>query len=340
MARDKRSGQGFGNYSLVDLNSYRGHRQTCGITLCRRCPLAEPKRCSIHTFAMTQPSLNRTMKVITCCTALRNALADCRMSRQTIGFVPTMGALHDGHLSLVRQSKQTCQRTVVSIFVNPTQFAAGEDYEKYPRSFDADLTLLEPLEVDFVFAPTLVELYPPDFSTRVQPPRVSQVLEGEYRPTHFQGVATVVLKLFQLIQPQVAFFGQKDFQQSLVIQHMVRDLNVPVEVAVCPTLREHDGLALSSRNRYLSAAQRKIALSLYRCLQHVRTAILDGETDGQAAMAEMNQMLIDGGVNSIDYAVICNPDTLEIANTIAPPVVALIACRVGATRLIDNVLIG
>ena len=289
---------------------------------------------------MTQPSLDGTMKVITRCTALRDVLAPSQTARQSIGFVPTMGALHDGHLSLVSQSKQTCQRTVVSIFVNPTQFAAGEDYEKYPRSIDADLALLDPFDVDYVFAPTTSELYPSEFSTYVQPPLVSRVLEGEYRPTHFQGVATIVLKLFQLVQPNVAFFGQKDFQQSLVIRHMVRDLNLPVDVAVCATLREHDGLALSSRNRYLSVSQRQIALSLYRCLQHVRTAVLDGETDGKSLMAEMNQMLIDGGVSSIDYAVLCNPDTLEIANRIAPPVVALIACRVGATRLIDNVLIG
>jgi pantoate--beta-alanine ligase len=250
-----------------------------------------------------------------------------------------MGALHEGHLSLVRHSRQTCQRTVVSIFVNPTQFAAGEDYQKYPRPIAEDLAMLEPLGVDVVLAPPVAELYPPDFSTYVQPPQVSRGLEGEMRPTHFQGVATIVLKLFELVRPDVAVFGQKDYQQALVIQHMVRDLNVPVDIAVRPTFRDADGLALSSRNRYLSPAQRVVALSLYHCLQRARTSVLDGETDGRALMAQMSQWLIDGGVSSIDYAVLCDPTTLEIANAIRRPVVALVACRVGTTRLIDNVVI-
>jgi pantoate--beta-alanine ligase len=250
-----------------------------------------------------------------------------------------MGALHAGHLSLVEQSRRSCRRTVVSIFVNPTQFAAGEDFGKYPRSLEADLALLQPLEVDVVFAPDVAELYPPGFSTLVLPPQVSRTLEGEFRPTHFQGVATIVLKLLQLVQPDIAFFGQKDFQQALVVQHMVRDLNIPVDVFVCPILRDSDGLALSSRNRYLDAGQRRIALSLFRTLQHARTAILDGESDAHALMAEMNQSLIDGGVTSVDYAVVARPDTLEVSPTIIRPVVALIACRVGSTRLIDNLLI-
>ena len=288
---------------------------------------------------MNQPVLGRRIQLITRCSELRDSLTLFRSTQQTIGFVPTMGALHDGHLSLVRHSKATCQRTVVSIFVNPTQFAAGEDFEKYPRAIDEDLLLLESLGVEFVFAPTVSELYPPEFSTYVQPPQVSRVLEGEYRPTHFQGVATIVLKLFELVQPATAFFGQKDFQQALVIRHMVRDLNVPVEVFVCPTLRDPDGLALSSRNRYLKPEQRQIALSLYHSLQHVRSSVLDGETDGQALMAEMKQMLLDGGVSAIDYAVLCDPENLEPVQTVRRPVVALIACRVGSTRLIDNVLI-
>ncbi len=288
---------------------------------------------------MTQPLLGRTIPLITRCSELHGLLTMVRAAQQTIGFVPTMGALHEGHLSLVRQSKATCQRTVVSIFVNPIQFAAGEDFEKYPRAIDEDLLQLEPLGVDVVFAPTVSELYPSEFSTYVQPPQVSRLLEGEYRPTHFQGVATIVLKLFELVQPATAFFGHKDYQQALVIRHMVRDLNVPVEVFVCPTLREGDGLALSSRNRYLNPMQRTIARSLYDCLKHVRTAVLAGETDGRALMAEMNQLLRAGGVSSIDYAVLCDPETLEIVQTIRRPVIALIACRVGSTRLIDNVLI-
>lgn len=285
---------------------------------------------------MTQPL---SAQLITTCTALRDALAPYHSGNQSIGFVPTMGALHEGHLSLIHHSKRICQRTVVSIFVNPTQFAAGEDYNKYPRTIEDDTKMLTALDVDFVFAPPVSELYPSDFSTYVQPPHVSRLLEGEFRPTHFQGVTTIVLKLLHLVQPQVAFFGQKDFQQALVIRQMVRDLNVPTDIFVCPIFRDADGLALSSRNRYLSPQQRQIARSLYRCLQHVRTSVLDGETDGHALMAEMNQMLIDGGVTSIDYAVICQPDTLKIVTTIVTPVVALIACRVGATRLIDNLII-
>lgn len=288
---------------------------------------------------MNQPSLARMMKQISRCGELRDALGLWRSAQQTIGLVPTMGALHEGHLSLVRQSKALCQRTVVSIFVNPTQFAAGEDFEKYPRVIGEDLQQLEPLGVDLVFTPTVGELYPPDFSTYVQPPQVSRVLEGEYRPTHFQGVATIVLKLFELVQPTIAFFGQKDYQQALVIRRMVRDLHVPVEVFVAATIREPDGLALSSRNRYLNPDQRQIARSLFHALQHVRTAVLDGESDGAHLMAEMNQMLLEGGVSSIDYAVLCDPETLEVLSTVRRPLVALIACRVGSTRLIDNVLI-
>lgn len=279
------------------------------------------------------------MQVVTRCSEVRDSLRSFRALAPGIGLVPTMGALHAGHLSLVEQSRRSCRRTVVSIFVNPTQFAAGEDFGKYPRSLEADLALLQPLEVDVVFAPDVAELYPPGFSTLVLPPQVSRTLEGEFRPTHFQGVATIVLKLLQLVQPDIAFFGQKDFQQALVVQHMVRDLNIPVDVFVCPILRDSDGLALSSRNRYLDAGQRRIALSLFRTLQHARTAILDGESDAHALMAEMNQSLIDGGVTSVDYAVVARPDTLEVSPTIIRPVVALIACRVGSTRLIDNLLI-
>lgn len=250
-----------------------------------------------------------------------------------------MGALHEGHLSLVRRSKETCQRTVVSIFVNPTQFGPGEDFQRYPRDIDQDLAALEPFDVDCVFAPETSELYPPEFSSYVLPPAVSRPLEGEIRPGHFQGVATIVLKLLNLVRPNRAFFGQKDFQQSLVVRHMVRDLDVPVDIEICPTVRDVDGLALSSRNRYLTSDQRATALSLYRSLQHARMMVRQGESDGRTIMRAMQQILIDAGVSSVDYAVVCDPETLQLAEQVRRTVVALLACRIGATRLIDNMVL-
>lgn len=279
------------------------------------------------------------MKTLTGISPLREALAACRAAGESIGFVPTMGALHEGHLSLVRASFQRCHRTVVSIFVNPTQFGPGEDFQKYPRTLDEDLGVLEPLGVDFVFVPSVEEIYPAADATAVLPSAVSRPLEGEFRPHHFQGVATVVLKLFQIVQPHIAFFGQKDYQQSLVVRQMVRDLNVPLEVVVCPTLRGHDGLALSSRNRYLNPAERAAALSLFRSLKNVRTAIRNGVNDAQQLTRQMEQDLIAGGVTSIDYAALCDPETLQRVPSVELPIMALIACRVGATRLIDNLRI-
>lgn len=279
------------------------------------------------------------MKTVTRIDELRESLAACEAAGESIGFVPTMGALHEGHLSLVRASFNRCRRTVVSIFVNPTQFGEGEDFQKYPRVLDADLMLLEPLGVDFVFVPAVEEIYPESCSTAVLPPKVSQGLEGQFRPNHFQGVATVVLKLFEIVRPRVAFFGQKDYQQSLVVRHMVRDFHLPIEIVVCPTLRDQDGLAMSSRNRYLSSRERSIALSLFRSLKNVRTAIHNGATDGAELSRQMHRDLTQGGISSIDYAIVCDPHTLEPIQKVQGPVVALVACRVGTTRLIDNLWI-
>ncbi len=276
---------------------------------------------------------------ITTVTDLRRVTDGFKSKQQTIGVVPTMGALHEGHLSLVRESLKNCDQTIVTIFVNPTQFGPDEDLRKYPRPPGDDLTMLEALGVEHVFAPADNEVYPSGFSTMIDPPAVAGKLEGEFRPTHFSGVATVVLKLLNMTQADVAFFGQKDFQQVLVVQTMVADLNVNVEIRVCDIVRESDGLALSSRNVYLSDQEREIALTLSRTLSHVEEMIHEGQTDGFEIVTEMRQMLIDGGVTSVDYAVVADPKTLNTAETISLPVVALIAAHVGETRLIDNRII-
>lgn len=272
--------------------------------------------------------------------ALHELTDGFRQANKTIGLVPTMGALHEGHLSLVRQSLDETAETIVSIFVNPPQFAAGEDLDRYPRNLDADLEKLAAAGVKHVFVPDDALMYPEGFSTSIVPPKVASVLEGEFRPTHFSGVATVVLKLFNMTRADVAFFGQKDYQQVCVVRAMVEDLNVPIEVRVCPIIREADGLALSSRNRYLDAEQRTTALVLHKTLHHVRDLITSGQNDGFEIVTEMRQMLIDGGVDSIDYAVVADPATLETADFIDGKVVALIAAYVGKTRLIDNLVIG
>jgi len=270
------------------------------------------------------------------CQELADLVKQLKSDNKTIGVVPTMGALHEGHLSLVRISKEHTDVTIATIFLNPTQFAAGEDLDDYPKPFEKDLAKLESEGVEYVFAPTNDEIYPADFSTTVVPPAVSKKLEGEFRPTHFGGVVTIVLKLLNLTQADIGFFGQKDFQQAMVIKQMVKDLNVPTEIRVCPIIREPDGLALSSRNVYLSDEERNVALSLSRTLDQVESEIKGGQRDGFEVITEMRQMLIDAGVQSIDYAIVANPDTLETVDPIKLPVVALIAAHVGKTRLVDN----
>lgn len=277
--------------------------------------------------------------VITTSKDLQRLVSDFKANRKTIGVVPTMGALHEGHLSLVRESLQQCDETIVTIFVNPTQFAVDEDLEKYPQTLESDLEKLAEVGSLQVFAPAREAMYPAGFSTSLVPPAVSKKLEGEHRPTHFAGVATVVLKLLNLTQADVAFFGQKDFQQLLVIRHMVEDLNMPVRIQACPIVRESDGLALSSRNAYLSPAERETSLTLNQTLDHVETSIRSGHLDGFELMGEMRQLLIDGGVTRVDYVMIADPESLEPMDEIQLPVVALIAAFVGKTRLIDNRLI-
>lgn len=271
---------------------------------------------------------------------LDGRLGEWRAGGARIGLVPTMGALHDGHLRLVDAARLGSDRLVVSVFVNPSQFGPNEDLARYPRELDRDLERLAGRGVDAVFAPGEAEIYPRGFGTFVEPPPIASRLEGEIRPGHFRGVATVVVKLIHLCRADRAWFGQKDFQQLAVVRRVVADLDIPCEILMEPTVRDGDGLALSSRNRYLSGDERERALSLVRALRQAAALIADGERDGHVVMAGMNQALIDGGVSSVDYAVVADPGTLETMHEIRLPAVLLVAARVGTTRLIDNWMVG
>ncbi len=278
-------------------------------------------------------------KVVTTREELGQLLAPIRRAARSIGLVPTMGALHAGHLSLVDAAASQCDETVVSIFVNPTQFGPGEDFSRYPRTLAADLALLAERRVGCVFAPDPGEMYPAGASTYVEVPAAAEPLEGKCRPGHFRGVATVVLKLFNLIRPDAAYFGRKDYQQALVVRRMVADLDVPVRIHVCPTVREPDGLALSSRNRYLSPAERQRALAISRSLRLAAELVGRQVRDAQTIVDRMRAEL-DAQDLKIDYVALADPETLASVIVIDRPVVALIAARVGDTRLIDNELIG
>jgi pantoate--beta-alanine ligase len=267
---------------------------------------------------------------------LRQRVQQARREGQRIGCVPTMGALHAGHVSLVEASRRQCDFHVVTIFVNPTQFAPTEDLAKYPRPLEEDLQKCRAAGADVVFTPSVPEMYPPGYNTWVTVEGLANTLEGASRPTHFRGVTTIVMKLFHLVQPDVAFFGAKDYQQQTVIRKMVRDLDVPVEIVVCPTVRELDGLALSSRNVYLGPAERKSALSLTQALRWAEQRLQSGERDVAAVQQGMRDILLAQPGVLPDYAVIADADTLEQLTTPRPRMVALIAAKVGSTRLIDN----
>ena len=269
------------------------------------------------------------LRVITSTVAIERHVREVQRSGRRVGVVPTMGALHAGHLSLVHEARQRSDYVVATIFVNPTQFAPHEDLAKYPRTLDADLAALSEAGCHAAFVPAVEEMYPHGATTMVDPPEVAKPLEGVCRPGHFRGVATIVLKLFHLIPADVACFGQKDFQQALVIRRMVADLNVPIEVVVCPTVREADGLALSSRNRYLSAAEREQALALSRALRQAEQSIHAGETESSRIISAMRETLAAAGITSIDYVALADPDTLAEVPRVEGKTVALIACRVG-----------
>ena len=281
-------------------------------------------------------SSERLPRVVRSVQQLRSDVACARAAGRTIGLVPTMGALHEGHLSLVQAARDECDMTIVTIFVNPTQFGPHEDFDRYPRTMEQDLQLLRRVGADLVFAPDRQTIYPEGFSTYVDPPAVGQRWEGQCRSEHFRGVATVVLKLFNLVGADVAYFGRKDYQQARVIQCMVEDLAVPIAVRVCPTVRESDGLALSSRNRYLDADQRSRALALWKSLLLARQLVQGGESQAESINGQMQQRLIELGVDRIDYAALVDPVTLQPVARVQQRTVALVAAFVGQTRLIDN----
>lgn len=289
---------------------------------------------------MNSTSPDNLPPVVTETVRIREAVAAARREGKRIGLVPTMGALHEGHLSLVQRAVAECEAVFVTIFVNPTQFCPGEDFEKYPRDLARDQKLLSAYNVTAIFAPPAEEVYPPGDTTFVEPPAVAMPLEGKFRPGHFRGVTTVCLKLFHLLPADIAFFGQKDYQQSVVIRHMVRDLLLPLEIRVCPTVRDPDGLAMSSRNAYLDPAERSKALSLSRSLRRAAELVEQGEKQAAVLLREMNQALVEGGVAEIDYVALVDPETLEAVDTVSRPAMALVAAHVGGTRLIDNLRIG
>ena len=267
---------------------------------------------------------------------IRRVVADARHAGKRVGCVPTMGALHEGHRSLIRACREQCDLVVVWIFVNPTQFGPHEDLAKYPRPKDEDLAACSAEGVDVVYMPPAEALYPSGFGTWVVVEGLTDVLEGACRPGHFRGVTTIVMKLLQIIQPDVAFFGAKDYQQQAIVRKMVRELDVPVDIEVCPTVRENDGLAMSSRNRYLSADERQSALSLSQALQLAHERLQAGETNVESVQEEMLALLRSTEAVVPEYAVIADPDTLAELKSPQPSMVALVAAMVGTTRLIDN----
>jgi len=282
---------------------------------------------------------NAIPKLITAVAQLRKKLAAVRREGKRIGLVPTMGALHEGHLSLVRAAKGECGCAVVSIYVNPTQFGPNEDFSKYPRTLEADLKLLAGCGADVVFAPTNDEVYAAGHATWVEVGAVAEPLEGQCRPGHFRGVATVVLKFFNMVQPDAAYFGQKDFQQAAVIRRMTADLNLPLAIRVCPTVREPDGLAMSSRNRYLSPAARQRALVLWRSLQTAVKLVQEGQRDASRIVARMREMIETAEDARIDYIALVDPDTLQPVGRITGRTLAVLAVKIENTRLIDNCLL-
>ncbi len=279
------------------------------------------------------------MEVAETIESVRKLLEAARRDRKRIGFVPTMGALHAGHVSLFEAAAKECDFVVVSIFVNPTQFCPGEDFENYPRPLEADLKVCRKAGVDVVFAPTPKEMYPAENITWVAVEKLTEPLCGRSRPGHFRGVTTVCAKLFNIVTPDVAYFGQKDAQQAIVLKRMVRDLNMPLRVVVCPTVREPNGLAVSSRNQYLSAQQKRDAAKIYQSLERCRQMIAGDIRDPRQIIAEMRNILQQVPSIQIEYVSIVDAETLEAAERIAGQVLVAVAVLLGPARLIDNILV-
>ncbi len=271
---------------------------------------------------------------------VRAAVSVAKAAGLTVALVPTMGALHAGHAELIRAAKRRAGFVVVSVFVNPTQFGPKEDFGKYPRTLGADLALGAEAGADLIFAPSVAEVYPDGFATFVEVPKLDAVLCGPRRPGHFRGVCTVVLKLFNIVRPHIAVFGAKDAQQCIILKRMVRDLDVPVEMQIEPTVREADGLALSSRNRFLNAAHRALAPRIYAALQSVQQRAAAGEIDVARLQSGLLAELIAIPGATVDYADILNAESLEPINLLRKPALAAVAVCMGGTRLIDNVILG
>jgi pantoate--beta-alanine ligase len=279
------------------------------------------------------------VRSITSIIDMKSASRAARAAGQKVGFVPTMGALHDGHLSLVRRAKELSDVVIMSIFVNPTQFGQGEDFDKYPRTLARDAGLAAEAGVDILFLPDDKAIYPAGFATWVEVEGVGDGLEGASRPRHFRGVATVVLKLLNIVAPDVAVFGQKDAQQSVIVRRLARDLDLDVEIIVAPTVRESDGLALSSRNVYLPPEDRLAATVLFRALKRAEAAVSTGETSAMVVATVIASEIRSEPRATLDYAEIVSPDDFSPVETIGPRSIAVVAARVGGTRLIDNVIL-
>ena len=280
---------------------------------------------------------NAGMQTISHLAGLRETVAQWRKAGETVALVPTMGALHHGHLQLVAAAKTHADRVVVSIFVNPTQFGPNEDFDRYPRPLEKDLDLLREVEADAAWLPTVAEMYPHGFSSAVHVSGVSEGLCGAFRPTHFDGVATVVSKLLLQVMPDVALFGEKDYQQLCVIQRLVADLNIPVRILGVPTVREADGLALSSRNRYLSATEREIAAQIYATLRGAAEQLLRKPEEVAAILQNATQALLEAGFASVDYLELRAEESLVPQAKYLAPARLIVAARLGTTRLIDNI---
>jgi pantoate--beta-alanine ligase len=279
------------------------------------------------------------LKICATIDEMRTASRALRRAGQRLGFVPTMGALHEGHLSLVRAARTSCDVVAASIFVNPTQFGPNEDLAKYPRSFERDREMLEREGVELLFAPSVEEMYPAGAVTWVTVEGLSGKLDGRSRPGHFRGVTTVVAKLIHIVEPDAAFFGQKDAAQLAIIRRMVRDLNLPVEIVVCPIVREPDGLAMSSRNAYLDPEQRKQAWLLHRALMRVQALADAGERDAARLVAAGREVLAGESWVRLDYFEIVDPETLDSVADVSGGALVAVAAFVGGTRLIDNVIL-
>ena len=279
------------------------------------------------------------MKTISKVSEMRSIVREVKKEGKSIGLVPTMGYFHEGHLSLIREASKKCDILIVSIFVNPTQFGPSEDYEHYPRDLGRDESIAEREEVAFIFAPSVSEMYPSGYSTFLEVEGLSKVMCGKSRPTHFRGVTTVVAKLFNLVQPDTAYFGQKDAQQAAIIKKMASDLNMDVEIHICPIVREKDGLAMSSRNAYLNEEERKAAPVLHRAVLKAKDGIIKGKKNAGEIRKEITGIIEGEKLARIDYIAIVDPENLQEVDNIEQEVLIAVAVWIGKTRLIDNIIV-